>query len=185
MRKGFTLIELLVVIAIIGVLSSVVLVSMRDIRARARDARRVEDLNQLKLALELYYAKYEEYPGNTDSGDADCGFFDDSIWVWDAGNTVNGPNDTFIKPLEDAGLIKTPRESTDIKDQWGSQCTYRYVLQTMAACECPKKYAILYTALETDATPPAKTDERPDCMKVDCAYKIGAAGYDYAIFLPY
>ena len=53
--RGFTLIELLVVIAIIGILSSVVLASLNNARKKGRDARRVADLKQLQLALELYY----------------------------------------------------------------------------------------------------------------------------------
>lgn len=53
--KGFTLIELLVVIAIIGILSSVVLASLNSARKKGRDARRIADLKQLQLALELYY----------------------------------------------------------------------------------------------------------------------------------
>jgi prepilin-type N-terminal cleavage/methylation domain-containing protein len=53
--KGFTLIELLVVIAIIGILSSVVLASLNSARQKGRDARRVSDLKQLQLALELFY----------------------------------------------------------------------------------------------------------------------------------
>lgn len=53
-QKGFTLIELLVVIAIIGILSSVVLASLNTARTKARDARRIADIGQLKLALELY-----------------------------------------------------------------------------------------------------------------------------------
>ena len=54
-QKGFTLIELLVVIAIIGLLSSVVLASLNSARKKGRDARRLTDLKQLQLALELYY----------------------------------------------------------------------------------------------------------------------------------
>lgn len=54
-KRGFTLIELLVVIAIIGILSSVVLASLNSARQKSRDARRVSDIKQLQLALELYY----------------------------------------------------------------------------------------------------------------------------------
>lgn len=53
-QRAFTLIELLVVIAIIGILSSVVLASLNTARAKGRDARRVSDIKQIQLALELY-----------------------------------------------------------------------------------------------------------------------------------
>ncbi len=59
---GFTLIELLVVIAIIGILSSVVLASLNSARLKARDARRVADLKQIQIALELYYDANGKYP---------------------------------------------------------------------------------------------------------------------------
>jgi prepilin-type N-terminal cleavage/methylation domain-containing protein len=61
-NKGFTLIELLVVIAIIGILSSVVLASLNIARMKARDSRRIQDLKQIKLALELYYDTNGYYP---------------------------------------------------------------------------------------------------------------------------
>ncbi len=61
-NKGFTLIELLVVIAIIGILSSVVLASLNSARQKSRDAKRVSDLKQLQLALELYYDSNGGYP---------------------------------------------------------------------------------------------------------------------------
>jgi general secretion pathway protein G len=61
-NKGFTLIELLVVIAIIGFLSSVVLASLNTARAKARDSRRIQDIVQLRTALEMYYNANGSYP---------------------------------------------------------------------------------------------------------------------------
>lgn len=63
-NQGFTLIELLVVIAIIGVLASVVLASLNSARTKARDARRLADLNQIGLALEFYLDNGVKYPGS-------------------------------------------------------------------------------------------------------------------------
>ena len=61
-RQGFTLIELLVVIAIIGILASIVLASLNSARVKSRDARRVADIKQMQLALELYFDANGSYP---------------------------------------------------------------------------------------------------------------------------
>ena len=61
-QKGFTLIELLVVIAIIGILATIVLVSLNTARSKARDVRRISDLRQLALALEMSYDDNSTYP---------------------------------------------------------------------------------------------------------------------------
>lgn len=62
---GFTLIELLVVISIIGILSTIAMTSLNSARAKARDAKRIQEIEQIITALELYHATYGYYPQYT------------------------------------------------------------------------------------------------------------------------
>lgn len=61
-RGGFTLIELLVVIFIIAVLTGIILPNFVGSRQRARDARRKQDLADIKNALRMYYNDNQSYP---------------------------------------------------------------------------------------------------------------------------
>jgi type II secretion system protein G len=60
--KGFTLIELMVVISIIGLLASIVLSSLNDVRSKARDTARIQLLRQIETALYSYYSQNGFYP---------------------------------------------------------------------------------------------------------------------------
>ncbi len=61
-QRGFTLVELLAVIAIIGILSSIVMVSLGSSKVKSRDAKRVSDIKTLQLALATYYSDNLQYP---------------------------------------------------------------------------------------------------------------------------
>ncbi len=64
--KGFTLIELLVVIAIISILATLLLLQLGVARAKARDAKRIADVNQVRSAVELYFDDNGNYLSTND-----------------------------------------------------------------------------------------------------------------------
>jgi len=89
---GFTLIELLVVIAIIGILSSMVLVSLGGARAKARNARRESDIRQIVLAVELDYSDDEKY--------SQCNEMPIKIPCTDGGCACANPSDgKYLDPI--------------------------------------------------------------------------------------
>jgi len=66
LQKGFTLIELLVVIVIISILTAIITGNLTGSKAKSRDAKRISDIAQIQLALELFYDRCGIYPPHID-----------------------------------------------------------------------------------------------------------------------
>jgi general secretion pathway protein G len=62
LKPGFSLLELLSVILVIGILSTLIFMSLKGVQSNARDARRVNDVKQMQNALELFFASEDRYP---------------------------------------------------------------------------------------------------------------------------
>jgi len=125
-KNGFTLIELLVVISIIGTLSTIAMTSLNGARAKARDAVRISDAEQIVIALEIYRNTYGHYPYNTDNDNSG----------WDLGYSGGKDSgDVFIKPLVDAGLFSaTPGDPTNTA-LLGGYYYYRYPAGYWGRCD--------------------------------------------------
>lgn len=66
MKKAFTLFELLVVISIVGILIAVASISYSGAQKKSRDARRIQDMNAIQKAAEMYYSQNNYvYPGTS------------------------------------------------------------------------------------------------------------------------
>lgn len=60
--RGFTIVELLIVIVVIAILAALTYVGYSGFNAKARDSRRVDDVQAITKALELYYVDNGKYP---------------------------------------------------------------------------------------------------------------------------
>ena len=65
-QKGFTLIELLIVMTIIGILASIVVPNYQRNLIKAREAVLMEDLYQMRRAIDAFFADHISYPESLD-----------------------------------------------------------------------------------------------------------------------
>ncbi len=110
-QRGFTLIELLVVIAIIGVLSSIVIVSLNKSRFKALDSKRISSMREMTKALALYFLDYNVYPNSDYAG----------YGGWDTPG-----NGTFIAPLVSNGYLPENILDPTTNNFFGNYRYYRY-----------------------------------------------------------
>lgn len=103
-KRGFTLIELLVVISIISLLSSVILAGLSNARVKARDVKRIQDLKQIQIALEMYRDDNGGYPNTT-------------AWVLSNSNWDTLKN--FLVPKYISKLPTDPINNTGGNSPWG------------------------------------------------------------------
>lgn len=66
LQRGFTLIELLIVMTIIGILASIVVPNYQRNLIKAREAVLMEDLYQMRRAIDTYFADHLRYPESLD-----------------------------------------------------------------------------------------------------------------------
>jgi len=61
-REGFTIVELLIVVAIIGILATIVIVSLREASDRARNTKMITSVTQIrKIAEDMYIQEPSGY----------------------------------------------------------------------------------------------------------------------------
>lgn len=103
LEKGFTLLEMIIVIGIIAIIAAAIVVLLGSARASARDVKRISDIKQIMLALDIYFEDREEYPGPASSygeSETNCAGYDVSSIDTD------GDGKAFIEPLVLMGYLQ-------------------------------------------------------------------------------
>jgi prepilin-type N-terminal cleavage/methylation domain-containing protein len=145
-RAGFTLIELLVVIAIIGLLATIVLISVNMARANGRDAKRLSEVNQIQKALELYYNQYGNYPISIGCNGA---FPETDNWCNSVNNLTGGH---WIKDVPNGfrtldGFLKidpTDPSSASVVSDFPQKGTYFYASNSDDALSAGQWYVLVF-----------------------------------------
>lgn len=68
-KNGFTLIEIIVSLFIIGLIITIANISINKVREKGRDVKRIDNIKQIQLALEMYRRDVGSYPETLNFGE--------------------------------------------------------------------------------------------------------------------
>ncbi len=175
-RRGFTLIEILVVIGILGVLSGIIVGSLNVGRERARDAKRISEVTELKKALELYYAQHSRYPISTSCGAT----VPDNTWCNSVESLTGGH---WIRDSGTPGVLapyisKEPTEPFQGATLSPGDIYLQKKGMFYFSDNGGKWYMIVY-GLEQSPHPNEKSDGVPDCTGTHAPYGVDYGDPDH------
>lgn len=149
-QKAFTLVELLIVIAIIGIISSVVLVSLSGARFKARDSQRKTEVSQIGRIL-----TYSCYLPNGGAGEYDLVSIAEELISED--------------PKYEKHLSNIPR---DPKTGTESESKYIYVVDEKG------ENCAIYANLENSNEPVTLSNNSPDPEGGTGVFDSGSPGWN-------
>jgi general secretion pathway protein G len=149
-RQGFTIVELLIVIVVVAVLATVSVGAFSGTQQRARDAQRVQDMQTLVKALELYKIQTGAYPPVHPTN---------QISGWEVSSMNPGQ---FLSALKTSGVLSSVPVDPVNNGTTVHGMLYRYALYSAGSNGCPSSRGAFYVLAVGDVeTSTTKLDSSP------------------------
>jgi len=144
-RKGFTLVELLVVGIVVGLLIVSALMVLGSARQKARDAKRLVDVRELRSSLQSYFNDRDAYPTGTNlmlGAGKDCG----TGTTCTAISSTNGIASTAAGTIYMTTINSDPSAPVAAKctSNSGSVCNYSYSVVNVGTGAVADGYEIYF-----------------------------------------
>ncbi len=150
-RKGFSLIELLIVVAIIGLLASVLLPALREVRRRGLQTVCLSNLRQVGI-LFTYYAEDQRdlYPAANDPVGTDP-----AVWLW-MGRGFRGTLEPYLGKITEArpSILWCPADPSTKYEK----TSYAYA---MCFYHSPEQINAMTSAADTYSNPQPAVGQKP------------------------